>query len=142
MSCTRNSAQGIFVPGRSYKAWIRFSNGNEDATRADAKGDARGMAIKLLGVPGEKILSDERDAQTQDFIMINHPVFFIDDAASYLALERTKDAFQEDKDGFFRLLNEKNVNDLRGVLGKAVSDVAIGGEGRPALAAQKASSIS
>src|SRR5262245_39186635 len=30
-------AQGVFVPGRSYKAWIRFSNGDEDATRNDAK---------------------------------------------------------------------------------------------------------
>src|SRR3954468_13576942 len=41
-------AQGVFVPGTCYKAWIRFSNGNEDITRPDAKGDARGMAIKLL----------------------------------------------------------------------------------------------
>jgi hypothetical protein len=116
-------AQGVFVPGRSYKAWIRFSNGNEDATVSDAKGDARGMAIKLLEVLGDKILPEERDAQTQDFIMINHPVFFIDDAASYLALERVKDAFREDKDGFLRLLRDKNVNDLGAVLGKVLSDV-------------------
>ena len=79
-------AQGILVPGKSYPAWIRFSNGDFDATKPDADGDARGMAIKLLNVPGEKILPDERDAQTHDFIMINHPVFFVDDPASYLAL--------------------------------------------------------
>lgn len=77
-------AQGVFVPGKSYQAYIRFSNGNPDFNRPDAKGDARGMAIKLLDVPGEKILPAERGARTQDFVMINHPVFFIDDPARYL----------------------------------------------------------
>ena len=81
-------AQGVFVPGRKYPALIRFSNGDADPMRPDAKPDARGMAIKLLAVPGDKILPDERDAETQDFIMINHPAFFIDDAARYLALHR------------------------------------------------------
>ena len=79
-------AQGVFVPGRKYPALIRFSNGDADPMRPDAEPDARGMALKLLNVPGDKILADERDAQTQDFIMINHPTFFVDDAARYLAL--------------------------------------------------------
>jgi hypothetical protein len=126
-------AQGVFVPGRSYKAWIRFSNGSEDAAGADAKGDARGMAVKLLDVSGDKILPEERGARTQDFIMINHPVFFIDDAASYLALERSKDAFQGDKDEFLRLLREKKVSDLGTVLGKALSDVAAAVKEHPHL---------
>jgi len=79
-------AQGVFVPGKSYAAWIRFSNGNGDPNRSDAKGDSRGMAIKLLGVPGEKILPDEKDEQTQDFVMIDHPVFVVDDPAHYLTM--------------------------------------------------------
>ena len=79
-------AQGVFVPGRNYPALIRFSNGVADPMRPDAKRDARGMAIKLLTVLGDKILPEERDAETQDFIMINHPTFFVDDAARYLAL--------------------------------------------------------
>jgi len=78
-------AQGVFVPGTTYKAWIRFSNGNPDATQSDAEGDARGMAIKLLDVPGEKLLSNARDARSQDFVMINYPVFFVDDPARYLS---------------------------------------------------------
>ncbi len=41
------------------------------------KGDAHGMAIKLLGVPGEKILDEEKDAQNQDFLLIDLPVFLI-----------------------------------------------------------------
>lgn len=75
---------GVFVPGREYQAWIRFSNGNA-ALRPDHDKDARGMAIKLMGVEGPKLLDSpaDRDAQTQDFLMINHPVFFNRDPAEY-----------------------------------------------------------
>jgi hypothetical protein len=79
-------AKGVFVPGKTYQAWIRFSNGSQDPGRADIKGDARGMAIKVMGVPGEKLLESERNATTQDFIMINHPVFFANDPQRYLSL--------------------------------------------------------
>jgi hypothetical protein len=37
-------AKGMFIPGKTYQAWIRFSNGSGDPTRADIKRDARGMA--------------------------------------------------------------------------------------------------
>lgn len=76
-------AQGVFIPGKTYQAWIRFSNGSSNAKQADIKKDARGMAIKLLEVSG-KNLSDE-NYSTQDFIMINHPVFFANDPARYLS---------------------------------------------------------
>jgi hypothetical protein len=81
-------AQGVFVPGKRYPAWIRFSNAFPDATRPDATRDVRGMAIKLLDVPGDKILPEEREAQTQDFLLISHPVFFVDEAARYLTFHR------------------------------------------------------
>ena len=77
-------AKGIFIPGKKYQAWIRFSNGSPDATQADIKKDARGMAIKVLGVTGKKFLEDE--VATQDFIMINHPVFFVNDPKRYMSL--------------------------------------------------------
>lgn len=76
-------AHGVFVPGSAYTAWIRFSNGGGDPTRADARGDTRGMAIKLTGVPGEKLLLAERLATTQDFLLISNPTFFADDPARY-----------------------------------------------------------
>jgi len=77
-------AQGAFVPGREYKAWVRFSNGNGNPRRPDIEGDARGMALKLCGVPGDKLHPSER--ATQDFICISHPVFFIDDPARYVKI--------------------------------------------------------
>jgi len=75
--------QGVFVPGAQYKAWIRFSNGNSEPRPAWFF-DARGMAIKLTGIPGGKILDDEK--YTQDFILISHPQFFVDDLRRYKAL--------------------------------------------------------
>ena len=78
--------QGLFVPGKKYRAWMRFSNGASDPNQPDTAPDARGLALKVLGVPGRKLLADEADAQTQDFIFINHPVFFANDPARYLAL--------------------------------------------------------
>ncbi len=77
--------QGVFVPGKRYQAWIRFSNGGSEINPDKSK-DARGMAIKLTGVAGEKILPEEKDAKTQDFIMINHPFFFVDSPRQYLAM--------------------------------------------------------
>lgn len=68
--------------GREYPAWIRFSNSDIDLN-ADAEGDARGMAIKMMGVGGQKLL-DEHDADTKDIIMINHPVFAVRDALDYV----------------------------------------------------------
>lgn len=63
-------AHGIFIPNKNYDAWIRFSNASSDASKADYEKDARGMAIKILGVTGNKILENEKNATTQDFIMI------------------------------------------------------------------------
>lgn len=45
--------RGVFAEaGKSWNAWVRFSNGNA-YPQFDSKNDARGMAIKLLDVPGE-----------------------------------------------------------------------------------------
>lgn len=81
-------AQGMFVPGKRYAAWLRFSNGSRDATRADFKKDAHGIAIKVLGIPGKKLLEDEAEAGTQDFILIDNPVFFANDPGRYLSMMR------------------------------------------------------
>ena len=81
-------AHGVFVPGATYKTWIRFSNGNADGSRPDDQGDARGMAIKLTGVPGDKLLDTERHATTQDFLLISNPTFFVDDPSRYATFAR------------------------------------------------------
>lgn len=81
-------AVGLFKAPRAYRAYIRFSNG-EGAPKPDSMKDGRGMAIKVLGVPGEKLLEDERDAQTQDFLLISHHSFFVRTLADYVELFET-----------------------------------------------------
>jgi len=72
---------GVFAtPGTEFHAWIRFSNGNSEVLSPRLP-DARGMAVKLMGVDGPKLLDDER--HTQDFVMANNPSFFVDDLLRY-----------------------------------------------------------
>lgn len=75
--------QGVFSePGKTWQAWVRLSNGNA-YPQFDRARDARGMAIKLLDVPGEKLMRSAAHAGEQDFVMFNHPVFFVRDVAEY-----------------------------------------------------------
>jgi hypothetical protein len=70
-----NLRVGIFKqPGKTYPAWIRFSNAS---ATDDTKPGGHGMAIKLMNVAGEKVLKQEKTAATQDFVLLDHPVFFI-----------------------------------------------------------------
>ena len=62
---------GVFADDdASWPVWVRFSNG-VGWSQKDRALDARGMAIKLTGVPGRKLMDDGSD--TQDFLMTNSP---------------------------------------------------------------------
>ncbi|WP_415755373.1 catalase family protein [Pseudomonas leptonychotis] len=75
--------RGVFSePGKTWQAWIRLSNGNA-YPQFDRARDARGMAIKLLDVPGDKLTQSPQHAEEQDFVMFNHPSFFVRDVAEY-----------------------------------------------------------
>lgn len=80
-------AQGLFEQDGVHPAVVRFSNAASQA-QADAIPDGRGMAIKVLGVEGDMVLVDEQRGPTQDFVMINHPVFFARNVKDYLRLEQ------------------------------------------------------
>jgi len=84
-----NLALGVFSQPVEYKAWIRWSN-SSDAVKRDRKADGRGMAIKLMNVPGEKAEPGGEDGTSHDFILINYPVFVVRDPVSYV--EFTKDS--------------------------------------------------
>ena len=75
--------QGVFSePGKTWHAMIRLSNGNA-YPQFDSIRDARGMAIKLLDVPGKALLIDRQQQREQDFVMFSHPNFFVSDVAEY-----------------------------------------------------------
>jgi hypothetical protein len=74
---------GVFAS--EYSSWpviVRYSNG-VGWTQPDNELDARGMAVKLLGVPGEKYLDDEK--LTQDFLLTNSPTPVGKDAIEFMS---------------------------------------------------------
>ncbi len=71
---------GIFTEAREYPAWIRYSNASRKIQN-DSVGDGRGMAIKLMEVKDSK-------SGTHDFVMINHPVFFVKNAIDYVEFQK------------------------------------------------------
>ena len=78
---------GLFAEKKTYKAWIRFSSG-DTRRQADKVRDARGFALKVMGVPGEKLLPAEKNEETQDFVMINSFNFFVRTLGDYAAFTR------------------------------------------------------
>jgi hypothetical protein len=88
---------GVFAtPGKTYKAWIRYSNATGTVTPDVGKlgASSRGMAIKLLGVEGDTLLG-ETGPKTQDFLLINQPMFAFPDVSEYLAGTRVQFANKE-----------------------------------------------
>jgi Catalase len=71
--------QGIFATPGPYKAWVRFSNAFK--VRHDLERDARGMAIKVMGV---RYAADGEE--TQDFLLVTHKVFFARTPADFVDL--------------------------------------------------------
>lgn len=112
---------GVFAtPGKTFDAWIRFSNADvlvkpDTAPAVDAKPatdtmpevsakppahGSRGMAIKLLNVTGEPLLEDVTPL-TQDFLMINQPMFAFANVADYEVLSQVLEK-KDDPTPFFQ----------------------------------------
>lgn len=80
-------SQGLFEHDSVHPALVWFSNSSSQS-QPDAIPDGRGLAIKVLNVNGEMISTDEQQSPTQDFLMINDPVFFVRNVKDYLRLEQ------------------------------------------------------
>jgi hypothetical protein len=78
---------GLFAaPGR-YRAYVRFSSGAPGLT-SDLRPDVRGLAVKVLGVPGRKLIPGLEDAKTQDFLFIQLAAIAFKDADEFVAFVR------------------------------------------------------
>ena len=73
---------GIAAKPGTYEALVRFSNGATKLQR-DKVGDVRGMAVKVLGVDGTKVLGS---GATQDFLAILASVTPFRDADEFMRL--------------------------------------------------------
>jgi hypothetical protein len=111
---------GLFKrPGQKFRAAIRFSNaatlvmpdsppvmqGGKPVLGPDGKPmlghDSRGMAIKVYDVTGPRLVPNDGE-RTQDFLMINQPVFAFANVEDYEALNQIILKDMELPDRFFQ----------------------------------------
>ena len=79
----KENQKGLFEKMQSFDAWIRFSNGaNNGEAKHDLEKDVRGMAIKLMNVPGTP-------TGTHDFLLANMKEFFSKNGSDYQDLVKT-----------------------------------------------------
>jgi hypothetical protein len=75
-------AQGLFAQPGTYPATMRLSTSPGDMLD-DSVSTPRGLALKVLGVKGERLPGSEGDV-TQDFVLVNGPAFVKSTAKQFL----------------------------------------------------------
>jgi len=82
--------KGIFATPQRFAAWIRFSGSGPFSPPDVSDAGIVSIGIKLTGVPGEKLLADEK--ATQDFLGISCPTFTSPNVVENLKLQRQLNA--------------------------------------------------
>ncbi len=65
--------RGVFAEPRTFRAWVRFAGPGPDSPPDIEDVGVLSIGIKMMGVPGPKLLDDEK--LTQDFTGISTPTF-------------------------------------------------------------------
>jgi len=81
-------AKGIFAAPRTYDAWVRFS-ASAIHPKPDYERDAHGVALKVQAVSGERARGTDEELKSQDFLLVDDPVFFCRDALEYADFAET-----------------------------------------------------
>ncbi|NID13949.1 catalase family protein [Luteibacter yeojuensis] len=79
----RELAQGLFAREGRYPLVMRLSTVPGDLLD-DSVSTPRGMALKVIGVEGERLAGSDNDV-TQDFVLVNGPVFSAPNAKRFAA---------------------------------------------------------
>ena len=120
-------AQGLFSHPAIYEAALRLSTNPGDILD-DSVSTPRGLAVKVVGVDGERLPG--ADGRTQDFVMANAPAFVASDAKHFLSslklLASTTDAPQVFKKGLSALM--RGIEATLGSVGaKSATAISLGG---------------
>lgn len=78
--------RGVFAAPGTYPAWVRFSGPGPESPPDIEDVGVLSFAMKLMGVPGPKLLDDE--TQTQDFLGISIPTFTTPDTRANARLQQ------------------------------------------------------
>ena len=87
-----NLRRGIYAEPRTYRAWVRFAGPGPYVTPDIDDVGFMSMSIKLMGVPGAKLMDEEKF--TQDMFGVSTPTFVTPDvnANAQLQIESLKNA--------------------------------------------------
>ncbi|WP_288584432.1 catalase family protein [uncultured Methylobacterium sp.] len=120
-------AQGLFATSGSYDVVMRLSTNPGDILD-DSVSTPRGLAVKVIGVSGERL--PEAEGETQDFVLANAPAFTAPDAEAFLKslklLAATTDTPQVFKKVFSAALRGLE-GALEAVGGKSATLISLGG---------------
>jgi len=83
---SQHLCQGIFATPKRYPVIVRLSTAPGDL-QSDSIPSLYGMAIKVLGVIGNKVLSEDTD-KNQDFLLVNIPIIPFGHVASYWGFQQ------------------------------------------------------
>jgi hypothetical protein len=115
-------AQGLFAEPRSYPLVMRLSTVPGDLLD-DKVSTPRGMAIKLVGVEGPRVEGTEGDV-TQDFVLVNGPVFTAPSAHRFLESLKVLAATTDRAPGLKKLLSSA-LRGLEAIVEKAGGESAV-----------------
>lgn len=123
-------AQGLFAtPGR-YAGVMRFSTNPGDILD-DSVSAPRGLALKVVGVEGDRLPGSRPDDSTQDFVLANAPAFAAPNAAKFLStlkmLAKTTDKAEGGKKVLSAVLRTTEAV-IEAFGGKSPTVVALGGQ--------------
>jgi hypothetical protein len=121
-------AQGLFAQPATYPVVMRLSTTPGDVLPDDVS-TPRGMALKVVGVAGPRVGGSEHDV-TQDFVLVNGPVFGAPNARAFLGSAKLLAATTDRAPDFKRLFSavaRGTERALEAVGGASVTIKALGG---------------
>lgn len=122
-------AQGVFARSGTYPVVLRISTNPGDILD-DTVSSPRGLAMKIIGVEGERLPGSEGDV-TQDFVMVNGPAFVAPNAQGFNRSLKLLAATTDTGQGWKKLLSKV----LRGAV-TALSAAGSDGSSLKALGGQ------
>jgi hypothetical protein len=99
---------GIFAEPRTYRAWVRFSGPGPYITPDIDDVGFMSISVKLMGVPGPKLMDEEKF--TQDMFGVSTPTFVTPDVRANAQLQRA--SLQNAPTFYFINLHESHLLDF------------------------------
>ncbi|MDM0013270.1 hypothetical protein QTH87_12575 [Variovorax sp. J22P168] len=100
--------RGIYAQPQTFRAWVRFSGPGPYITPDIDDVGFMSISIKLMGVPGEKLMPEEQ--HTLDMFAVSTPTFVTPDTRANAALQR--ESVKNAQIFYFVNLRESHVLDL------------------------------